>query len=140
MVQDVSFDVLNNNGDAVQVGAWRFVGDGHGPTVHLQAGVHADEIAGMLVLHLLIQRLHVAEAQGRFKGSVTVVPQANPLGIGQFFARADPRAISRCDRTELQSRIRPVGGDGTTFNQRSSVAKKTGATGGVGGLDARPAH
>jgi predicted deacylase len=85
MVQDVSFDVLNNNGDAVQVGAWRFVGDGHGPTVHLQAGVHADEIAGMLVLHLLMQRLHAAEAQGRFKGSVTVVPQANPLGIGQFF-------------------------------------------------------
>lgn len=84
MVQDVSFNVLNNNGDAVQVGAWRFVGDGQGPKVHLQAGVHADEIAGMLVLHVLMQRLHVAETQGRFKGSVTVVPQANPLGIGQF--------------------------------------------------------
>jgi predicted deacylase len=84
MVQDVSFNLLNNNGDAVQVGAWRFVGDGHGPKVHLQAGVHADEIAGMLVLHLLMQRLHVAQAQGRLKGSVTVVPQANPLGIGQF--------------------------------------------------------
>lgn len=84
MVQDVSFNIPNNNGDAVQVSAWRFVGDGHGPTVHLQAGVHADEIAGMLVLHVLMQRLHVAHAQGRLKGSVTVVPQANPLGIGQF--------------------------------------------------------
>ncbi|WP_130907538.1 succinylglutamate desuccinylase/aspartoacylase family protein [Pseudomonas sp. Sample_16] len=84
MAQDVSFSVLNNNGDAVQVGAWRFEGDNTGPKVHLQAGVHADEIAGMLVLHVLMQRLAVAEAEGRLKGSVTVVPQANPLGIGQF--------------------------------------------------------
>ncbi|RKS27297.1 hypothetical protein BJ917_0135 [Pseudomonas sp. WPR_5_2] len=84
MVQDVSFNILNNNGDAVQVGAWRFEGDGQGPKVHLQAGVHADEIAGMLVLHLLMQRLQVAESEGKLKGSVTVVPQANPLGIGQF--------------------------------------------------------
>jgi len=84
MAQDISFSVRNNNGDAVPVGAWRFEGDGSGPNVHLQAGVHADEIAGMLVLHLLMQRLEVAEAEGRLKGQVTVVPQANPLGIGQF--------------------------------------------------------
>jgi predicted deacylase len=84
MAQDISFDVRNNNGDAVRVGAWRFEGDGSGPVVHLQAGVHADEIAGMLVLHLLMQRLHIAESEGRLKSQVTVVPQANPLGIGQF--------------------------------------------------------
>jgi predicted deacylase len=84
MVQDVSFNVRNNNGDEVQVGAWRFEGDARGPKVHLQAGVHADEIAGMLVLHLLMQRLQIAESEGRLKGTVTVVPQANPLGIGQF--------------------------------------------------------
>ncbi|MFY0728876.1 M14 family zinc carboxypeptidase [Pseudomonas sp. NFX15] len=84
MVQDVSFSVCNNNGEAVRVGAWRYSGDASGPNVHLQAGVHADEIAGMLVLHLLMQRLHTAHAQGRLKGQVTVVPQANPLGIGQF--------------------------------------------------------
>jgi predicted deacylase len=84
MAQDISFSVRNNNGDAVPVSAWRFEGDGSGPTVHLQAGVHADEIAGMLVLHRLMQRLEVAEAEGRLKGRVTVVPQANPLGIGQF--------------------------------------------------------
>lgn len=84
MAQDISFSVRNNNGDAMPVGVWRFEGDGSGPNVHLQAGVHADEIAGMLVLHLLMQRLEVAEAEGRLKGQVTVVPQANPLGIGQF--------------------------------------------------------
>jgi predicted deacylase len=84
MAQDISFSVRNNNGDAMPVGVWRFEGNGSGPNVHLQAGVHADEIAGMLVLHLLMQRLQVAEAEGRLKGQVTVVPQANPLGIGQF--------------------------------------------------------
>lgn len=84
MAQDISFNIRNNNGDTVQVGAWRFQGTNGGPKVHLQAGVHADEIAGMLVLHLLMQHLAVAEAEGRLNGSVTVVPQANPLGIGQF--------------------------------------------------------
>ncbi|MGE8153178.1 succinylglutamate desuccinylase [Pseudomonas vancouverensis] len=84
MTQDVSFNVRNNNGEAVRVAAWRYQGDGSGPVVHLQAGVHADEIAGMLVLHLLMPRLQAAEAAGRLKGQVTVVPQANPLGIGQF--------------------------------------------------------
>jgi predicted deacylase len=84
MAQDISFNVRSNNGDPLRVGAWRFEGDGSGPKVHLQAGVHADEIAGMLVLHLLMQRLQVAEDEGRLKSQVTVVPQANPLGIGQF--------------------------------------------------------
>ena len=84
MVQDISLNVRSNNGDPLQVGAWRYQGDGSGPKVHLQAGVHADEIAGMLVLHLLMQRLQVAQAQGRLRSQVTVVPQANPLGIGQF--------------------------------------------------------
>ena len=84
MAQDISFSVRNNNGDPLRVGAWRYQGDGSGPTVHLQAGVHADEIAGMLVLHLLMQRLEVAQAEGRLRSQVTVVPQANPLGIGQF--------------------------------------------------------
>jgi len=64
MIEDVSFSVPNNNGDPVRVGA--------------------DEIAGMLVLHLLMPKLARAHAEGRLKGSVTVVPQANPLGIGQF--------------------------------------------------------
>ena len=57
MAQDISFNVRNNNGDPVQVSAWRFEGASGGPKVHLQAGVHADEIAGMLVLHLLLQKL-----------------------------------------------------------------------------------
>jgi len=84
MARDISFSVRGNNGEDLRVGAWRFEGSGEGPKVHLQAGVHADEIAGMLVLHLLMPRLRQAESEGRLKGCVTLVPQANPLGIGQF--------------------------------------------------------
>ncbi|QJI29094.1 succinylglutamate desuccinylase [Pseudomonas sp. ADAK18] len=84
MAKDISWQVTGDSGNTLQVGAWRFEGDGSGPRVHLQAGVHADEIAGMLVLHQLLPRLQACQDQGRLKGSITVVPQANPLGIGQF--------------------------------------------------------
>ncbi|MGY2402689.1 succinylglutamate desuccinylase [Pseudomonas sp. SDO5271_S396] len=84
MAKDLSWQVPGDAGNALQIGAWRFEGNGSGPRVHLQAGVHADEIAGMLVLHQLLPRLQACEAAGRLRGSVTVVPQANPFGIGQF--------------------------------------------------------
>ncbi len=84
MAKDISWQVTGDSGNTLQIGAWRFEGDGSGPKVHLQAGVHADEIAGMLVLHQLLPRLQACQDQGRLRGSVTVVPQANPFGIGQF--------------------------------------------------------
>ncbi|MBC3239412.1 succinylglutamate desuccinylase/aspartoacylase family protein [Pseudomonas lurida] len=84
MAKDLSWQETGDAGNALHIGAWRFDGDGSGPRVHLQAGVHADEIAGMLVLHQLLPRLQACQDQGRLKGSVTVVPQANPFGIGQF--------------------------------------------------------
>jgi predicted deacylase len=84
MLEDVSLTMTNDAGQPVAVRAWRFTGDGDGPRVHLQAGVHADEIAGMLVLHKLLPRLRDAHDAGRLRGTVTVVPQANPLGLTQF--------------------------------------------------------
>ena len=84
MAKDLSWQVTGDSGNVLHIGAWRFEGDGSGPKVHLQAGVHADEIAGMLVLHKLLPRLQACAEQGRLKGTVTVVPQANPFGIGQF--------------------------------------------------------
>jgi len=140
MAQDVSFSVRNNNGDSVQVGAWRYDGHGSGPTVHLQAGVHADEIAGMLVLHLLMQKLEVAQAQGRLNGRVTVVPQANPLGIGQFrqgrlLGRFHDATGHNFNRGFDQSAAMPQPSTNVQEWQ-----KKTGAARGPGGRDARPAH
>ncbi|MGB3122204.1 MAG: succinylglutamate desuccinylase/aspartoacylase family protein, partial [Pseudomonas sp.] len=84
MAKDLSWQVAGDAGNVLHIGAWRFDGDGSGPSVHLQAGVHADEIAGMLVLHQLLPRLQACQDQGRLRGTVTVVPQANPFGIGQF--------------------------------------------------------
>ncbi len=66
------------------IAAWLLRGTGAGPRAHVQGGVHADEIPPMLVLHHLLPMLRTAEAQGRLRGDITVVPQANPIGIRQF--------------------------------------------------------
>jgi hypothetical protein len=54
------------------------------PHVHVQGGLHADEAPGMLAARLLADRLTGAEAEGRLRGRVTVIPAANPPGLGQF--------------------------------------------------------
>lgn len=54
-----------------------------GPKAYLQAGLHADEFPGMLALVRLRELLDQAAAQGLIQGSITVVPQANPLGLTQ---------------------------------------------------------
>ena len=56
---------------------------GAAPKVVLQASLHADELPGMLVLHHLRGLLQQAEAQGRIKGEVVLVPVANPIGLNQ---------------------------------------------------------
>ncbi|MGL6070536.1 succinylglutamate desuccinylase/aspartoacylase family protein [Craterilacuibacter sp.] len=56
---------------------------GQGPKVYIQAGLHADEIPGLLVCHHLRTRLIAAEAAGRIQGEVVLVPVANPIGLAQ---------------------------------------------------------
>jgi uncharacterized protein len=80
----MSASVAGDSGAPLPLRVWRLPGRGDGPSVHLQAGLHADEIAGMHVLHTLLPRLRAAHASGRLAGTVTVVPQANPLGLAQF--------------------------------------------------------
>ncbi len=50
---------------------------------YLQASLHADELPGMLVMHHLIALLDRAEAAGRMRGEVVLVPVANPIGLSQ---------------------------------------------------------
>jgi predicted deacylase len=83
MVETLTWQVPGDAGQPLAIRAWRLRG-GDGPRVHLQAGVHADEIAGMLVLHRLLPQLRAAHDRGVLRGTVTVVPQANPLGLAQF--------------------------------------------------------
>jgi uncharacterized protein len=53
------------------------------PHVYVQGGLHADEGPGMMAARILADLLAVAEEDGRLIGTVTVVPFANPLGLGQ---------------------------------------------------------
>ena len=71
---------------------------GQGQKIYLQAGLHADEHPGMLVLHHLKSRLLALEAAGRLSGEVVLVPIANPIGLGNYvFGR-------QLGRFELSSR------------------------------------
>lgn len=62
---------------------FRFRGSGHGPAVYMQAGLHANELPGMVALDRLIPRLEAAEKDARLEGNVILVPQANPIGLAQ---------------------------------------------------------
>jgi predicted deacylase len=51
---------------------------------YLQAGLHADEAPGFLVMHHLLDRLEWADAQGAIAGEIVLVPVANPIGVSQW--------------------------------------------------------
>ncbi|MEO9654673.1 succinylglutamate desuccinylase/aspartoacylase family protein [Marinomonas sp.] len=55
------------------------------PKVYLQAGLHADEWPGFLVLNRLLKRLKTAEEAGLIQGEIIIVPVANPIGLAQNF-------------------------------------------------------
>lgn len=71
------------------------------PKAYLQAGLHADELPGSLVLHHLIRRLDSGE--DGIPGQVVIVPVANPLGQAQIH------------RGHLSGRFSAT--DGTNFNR-----------------------
>ncbi|MER8562669.1 succinylglutamate desuccinylase/aspartoacylase family protein [Mesorhizobium sp. M0578] len=57
-------------------------GAGHlGPKIYFQAGLHADEPAGMVILHHLVRLLN--ERSDEPKGEIVIVPCANPIGLSQ---------------------------------------------------------
>jgi predicted deacylase len=66
-----------------QLRVFSFGNPGARPKAYLQAGLHADEPAGMMILRELCKLLAAAERAGEIKGEVTVIPLANPLGVDQ---------------------------------------------------------
>ncbi len=67
-----------------QLSHFHFGAPGAGEKVYLQAGLHADEIPGMLVLHYLKRLLSQAERRGEVRGEIIMVPVANPPGLAQL--------------------------------------------------------
>ena len=61
----------------------RFGPQGEGPKAYLQAGLHADELPGMLVLTKLAAILEQYAEQGRLLGEIVLVPTCNPIGLSQ---------------------------------------------------------
>jgi len=55
------------------------------PKMYFQAGLHADEWPGFLVLNTLIKLLKKADEAGLIQGEIIIVPVANPIGLAQNF-------------------------------------------------------
>ncbi|MBK8971035.1 MAG: succinylglutamate desuccinylase/aspartoacylase family protein [Hahellaceae bacterium] len=70
-------------GTSRQLNVFRFGGSLPGPTIYLQAGLHADEWPGLLVLQHLLEQLEAIERRQELCGTVIVVPYANPVGMSQ---------------------------------------------------------
>ena len=70
-------------GQSFSLRIYRFRGTGSGPSVYMQAALHAHEIPGMVALDRLIPRLEKAEKDGRLLSDITLVPHANPVGLAQ---------------------------------------------------------
>ena len=73
---------------------------GSGPKVYMQAGLHADEMPGVLVAQHLMMLLEQAEAAGQMAGEVLVVPAANPIGLAQW---AFQRPLGRQEADSLHN-------------------------------------
>ena len=63
---------------------YRFGDQGKGAKIFMQAGLHADEQPGMLILHHLLPMLEKAEQEGRLNAEFIVMPMVNPLGMAHM--------------------------------------------------------
>ena len=61
----------------------RFGAAGARPKAFIQASTHADELAAILCADHLRRLLEEADAAGRIRGEVVLVPAANPAGLAQ---------------------------------------------------------
>jgi predicted deacylase len=73
------------------------------PKTYMQGALHADELPGPATLHFLCKLLRQAETDNQLAGDITIVPQANPIGLAQM------------PNMQLQGRFDTI--SGTNFNR-----------------------
>ena len=56
----------------------------NGKKAYIQAGLHADEPPGLLVMHHLMDELDQLDEEDRIDGEIVLVPVANPVGVSQW--------------------------------------------------------
>lgn len=95
------------------------------PKIYLQAGLHADEWPGFLVLNKLIARLKKAEQAGWIKGEVIIVPVANPIGLAQNFHGYIPGRFAFSDGGGNFNRNWPRLGEKVEKRIKGDVAAET---------------
>lgn len=75
----------DTSGVTYEFPVYRFDGSASdAPTAYLQAALHAGELPGTVAIHALMPLLKRAEAEGRIRGKLTIVPGANPIGRAQY--------------------------------------------------------
>jgi hypothetical protein len=82
----------NSLGSLRNLSSFHYGAPGQGPKVYVQASLHAEELPGMLAAFHLRALLDQAEAAGRLRGEVVLVPVANPIGLAQ---RIDHKPMGR---------------------------------------------
>ncbi|PWJ84173.1 hypothetical protein C7441_10687 [Pseudaminobacter salicylatoxidans] len=88
-------EIIRGNGDGVtyEFPVLRIAGSApDAPKAYIQAALHSDELPGVVAIDALMPKLRKAETEGRVRGSLTIVPRANPVGRAQqFFGAAQGR-------------------------------------------------
>jgi predicted deacylase len=75
----------DTEGVSYEFPVFRFEGaDSAAASAYLQAALHAGELPGVVAIDALMPMLTKAEAEGRIKGNITIVPSANPIGRAQY--------------------------------------------------------
>jgi len=100
----------------------RFEGtDASAPRVYIQSGLHADERPGVAAMHFLIPMLEKAEAEGRLRGSLTLVPHANPIGAAQHLYGEHMGRFATGTRTNFNRDFPAPGDDGIRHLDQASA-------------------
>jgi uncharacterized protein len=75
----------DTDGLSFEFAVYRIKGRSDGaPSAYLQAALHGGELPGVVAIDALMPKLRAAEADGRVRGDITIVPSANPIGRAQY--------------------------------------------------------